>query len=112
MVWLIEAGSGRLIGPKFWDRSVEILGACFGQSTDCLGNLCDNLCIKLCFGVYEAGNDHGFWFHKVEPMLGEWATHGQPTSHFGTVFNSPGLVGWTKILSVCVLRKILLELDG
>ena len=68
--------SGRLIGPKSWDRSVEIFGARFGQSTNCLGNLCDNLCIKLCFGVYEAENDHGFWFHEVEPMLGEWAAHG------------------------------------
>ena len=52
--------SGCLIGPKTWDRSVEIFGASFGQSTDYLGNLCDNLCIKLCFGVYEAGNGHGF----------------------------------------------------
>ena len=42
------------------------------------------------FGVYEAGNGHGFWFHKVEPMLGEWAAHGQPTAHLGTVKNSPG----------------------
>ena len=72
--------SGRLIGAKSWDRSVETFGARFGQSMDCLSNLCDNLCIKLCFGVYEAGNGLGFWFHKVEPMLGEWATHGQPTA--------------------------------
>ena len=27
MVELIEAVSGRLIGPKFWDRIVEIFGA-------------------------------------------------------------------------------------
>ena len=59
---------------------METFGARFGQSMDCLSNLCDNLCIKLCFGVYEAGNGLGFWFHKVEPMLGEWATHGQPTA--------------------------------
>ena len=41
--------------------------------------------------MYEAGDDHGFRFHKVEPMLGEWAAHGQPTACLGTVKNSPGL---------------------
>ena len=58
MLELIEAVSGRLIGPKTWDRNVEIFGARFGQSTDCLGNLCDNLCNKLCFGVYKVENDY------------------------------------------------------
>ena len=58
MLELIEAVSGRLIGPKTWDRNVEIFGARFGQSTDCLGDLCDNLCNKLSFGVYEVGNGH------------------------------------------------------
>ena len=28
-------------------------------------------------------------FHKVEPMLGERAAHGQPTASLGTVKNSP-----------------------
>ena len=28
-------------------------------------------------------------FHKVEPMLGERAVHGQPITHLGTVKNSP-----------------------
>ena len=72
--------SGRLIGPKTWDINVETFGARFGQSTDCLGDLCDNLCIKLCFDVYETGNGHGFRFHKVEPMFDEWAAHGQLTT--------------------------------
>ena len=31
-------------------------------------------------------------FHKVEPMLGERAAHGQPTAHLGTVKNSPDLL--------------------
>ena len=31
----------------------------------------------------------GSRFHKVEPMLGERAAHGQPTARFGTVTNSP-----------------------
>ena len=30
-----------------------------------------------------------FWFHKVEPMLGERAAHGQPTACLVTVKNSP-----------------------
>ena len=41
-------------------------------------------------------------------MLVEWATHGQPTGNLGTVKNNPGLLGW----SMCVVSKILLELDG
>ena len=28
-------------------------------------------------------------FHKVKPMFGERAAHGQPTTWFGTVKNSP-----------------------
>ena len=74
--------SGRLIGPKTWDQIVGIFGARFGQSMDYLGDLCDNLWIKLCFGVYEVGYGHGFRFHKVEPMFDEWAAHGQPTTRF------------------------------
>ena len=50
--------------------------------------------INYDFECFWAGNGHGFRFHKVEPMLGEWATHGQPTAHVGTVKNSPGLLGW------------------
>ena len=61
---------------------MEMFGARFGQSMDCLGIFCDKLCIKLCFDVYEARNGHGFRFHKVEPMFEEWATHGQPTARF------------------------------
>ena len=56
-----------------------------------MGNLCDNLCIKLCFGVYEAGNGHGFRFHKVESMVDEWAADRQPTARFGAAKNSHGL---------------------
>ena len=55
---MIEAVSGRLIGPKTWDR---IMGNCrsrFGQSTDYLGGLCLNLFNKLCFGVYKVSNGH------------------------------------------------------
>ena len=58
MLELIEVVSGRLICPKTWDRNVKIFGTRFGESTDCLGDLCDTLCNKLCFCVYEVGNDH------------------------------------------------------
>ena len=61
---------------------MKIFGARFVQSMDCLGALCHNLFNKLCFDVYEAGNGHGIRFHKVEPMFGEWAAHGQPTVLF------------------------------
>ena len=82
MLELIEAVSDRLIGPKTWDRIVEIFRARFGQSTDCLGSLWCNSCNKLCFDAYKAGNGHGIQFQKVEPMFGEWAAHGQPTALF------------------------------
>ena len=58
--------------------------------------LCDNLYNKLWFWCFWAGSGHGFWFHKVEPMLGDWAAHGQPTARLGTIKNSPGLLGWTE----------------
>ena len=88
--------SGRLIGPKTQDRIVEKCGTRFGQFRDCLGDLCDNLCNKLWFGCYWAGNFHGFRFHKVELILGKWAAHGQPTTRLGTVKNSLSLLGWTE----------------
>ena len=49
---------------------------------DCLGALGHNLYNKLCCGVHEARNYHGFLVHKVEPILGEWAAHGQPNVLF------------------------------
>ena len=65
----------------------------FGHSTDCLGILGDDLCIKLCFDVYEAGNGHGFRVLKVEPRFDEWAAHGQPTAGFlGLLKTVPGRV--------------------
>ena len=88
--------SGHLIGPKIWDRIVEIYGTHFGQFRGCFEWLCDNLCNKLWFGCFWAGNGHGLRFHKVEPMLGEWAAHRQPTARLETVKNSPGLLGWAK----------------
>ena len=49
---------------------------------DCLRALVHNVYNKLCCGVHEAGNGHGFRVHKVEPMLGEWAAYRQPTVLF------------------------------
>ena len=59
--------------------------------------MCYNLYNKSWFGCFWAGYGHGFRFHKVELMLGEWAAHGHPTAHLGTVKNSPSLLGWTEI---------------
>ena len=42
--------------------------------------------------MYEAGNDHGNRFQKVEQMFDEWAAHGQPIcSVFGLLKIVPGL---------------------
>ena len=86
--------SVRLIGHKTWDRIVGIYGTRFGQFSGCFGWLCDNLCNKLWFECFWAGNGHGFWFHKVEPMLGDWAAHRQPTAQLGTV---------KKIVLICLV---------
>ena len=71
---------------------------------DCLGALCDKLCINSWFGVYEAEFGHGFQFHKVEPMCDEWAVHGQPTVLFlGLLKIAPVGLNWTKNVHVwCV----------
>ena len=45
MFELIEAVSGRLIGPKSWDQIVGNFWRGFVQSMDCLVILCDQLCI-------------------------------------------------------------------
>ena len=41
-------------------------------------------------------------FHKVEPMLGERAAHGQPPARFGTVKNNLDC-SWTKMVYVKLL---------
>ena len=75
-----------------------------GQFRDCFRWLCDNLYNKFWFWCFWVRNGHGFRFHKVEPMLGEWAAHGQPTARLGTVKNSPVLLGWTEI-GPCVVQE-------
>ena len=78
---------------------------------DCLGNLC-YICVfclmlnnmQIIFGVYKAGNGHGFRFYKVEPMLGERAAHGQPTAQIRTVKNSPSLLVRSKMF-MCYLHE-------
>ena len=60
--------------------------------------------MQIVFGVYEAGNGHGFRFHKVESMLGERAAHGQPNAQIGTVKYSPSLLVGPKI-SICYLHE-------
>ena len=64
---------------------------------DCLGCLCCDLCIKSCFGVYEARNGHGIRFHNVEPMCVEWDAHGQPTVLFLGLLKIVAIgLNWTK----------------
>ena len=36
------------------------------------GLLVYELCIKLYYGVYEAGNGYEIRVHKVEPIFGDW----------------------------------------
>ena len=45
-------------------------------------------------------------------MLGEWAAHGQPTAHLGTVKNSHGLLGWTEIGPCVFQAKYCLNMDS
>ena len=59
MFRLVEALSGRLIGPKTWDQSVRIFGSRLGNLgtvTDCYGFMCNELCYNSCIDVYEAEN--------------------------------------------------------
>ena len=58
--------------------------------------------IKLWFWCYWVGNGHGFRFHKVEPMLGERATHGKPTHCFWGLFL---FACWTKNLHKILCGK-------
>ena len=54
-----NAGNGLLIGPKTWDRIMEIfLDFLDIRDSGCglLGALYHNLFNKLCFGVYKIGN--------------------------------------------------------
>ena len=45
-----------------------------------LGGCVTIYAINYSLGVVRAGNSHGFLFHKMELMLGEWAAHEQPTA--------------------------------
>ena len=69
--------------------------------------MCYNLCNKLWFECCWVENDHGFRFHKVEPMLGERVAHGQAIAQFRTVKNSSGLHDWTKMVHVKLLVLLL-----
>ena len=71
-----------------WPAHLPLVG---GWGCVSFGGSCDNLCNKLWFGCCWAGYGYGFRFHKLEPMLGERAVHGQPTTRLWTVKNSPGL---------------------
>ena len=69
----------RLIGPKTWDEIVGIFLEFLEPIwtvRDCVRavwGVCFIIYEINCVGVYEAGNGHGFWVHKVEPMLDDWS---------------------------------------
>ena len=70
--------------PKLGTKLLEFLGPVLGSPETDYGLLLVHV-HKLWFWCCWARNGHGFLFHKVEPMLGERAAHGQPTAQFGTV---------------------------
>ena len=68
MFELIEAVSGRLIGPKSWNRIVVIFEAQIMQSVtvhDWFGLLYCALCHKSCVGLSDAKNGREIRVHKV-----------------------------------------------
>ena len=62
--------------------------------------------------MHEAGNDQGFWVHKVESMLDEWATHGQPTVLFWGLLKSVSDLYELDQKRPCVVCMKLFELNG
>ena len=99
--------NGHLVETKTWDRIVEKFGTHLGQSMDCLGGLfC--VCVfclmlnnmQIVLGCMRPETAMDSRFHKVEPSLGERATHEQPTARLGTIKNNPGLHDWTKNVHV------------
>ena len=62
--------------------------------------------------MYEKGNGNEIRFHKVEPMLGEWDAHGQPTVMFlGLLKSVPVLRELEKKSSMCGVYEIV-EING
>ena len=71
--------------PKLGIELLEFLGPLWavpGLIMDCYISMWYKLCNKLWFRCCWAGNGHGFWFHQVELILGEWVAHGKPTARF------------------------------
>ena len=87
--------SGRLIGPKSWNRIIENFETQWtvcSSFRDCFGCLSDNLLNKSCIDVYEAGYGCGNWFQKVKQMVDEWAATDSPHALFlGLLKTVPGL---------------------
>ena len=61
--------------------------------------------------MYEAGNDHGIWFRKEEPMLDEWAATDSPLALFWDCKNSPSVYEMDH-KHPCVLVLKLFEVNG
>ena len=88
--------SGRLIGPKTWDRIIGILEARLDSPWTVWAACVVIYALNQGFGVYEAENGHGIGLHKVEPMCGEWAVR----VCFETVKTVPVCGNWTKNVHV------------
>ena len=77
--------SGRLVGPKTWDRNAQNLGlfwAVLGQIYGLLLVHMRCLCLNCGFGCCWAGNGHGFRFQRSGTEVEEGAVYEQPTHCF------------------------------
>ena len=80
--------------PKLGTELLEYMELVLDSLGTVLGGCVIIYTINYGFWCFWVGNGHRFRFYKVEPMLGEWATHGQPTTRLVTVKNSLSLLGW------------------
>ena len=62
--------------PNLGTELLEFLGPILDSLALEMVPLCYNCVLNYGLGVVGPKNSHGFWFHKVELMLGERAIHG------------------------------------
>ena len=101
--------SGRLIGPKTWNRNVKILGPCEQSVTVCvdfLGALDHNLFNKLCWGCMRSEMAIDFEFTKWNRCWVSELSVDSPLFYFGTVKNSFGFVQIGPKLSMCCVHEL------
>ena len=87
--------SGRLIGPKYWNRSAKILGTHLDnpwQCRDCFGCLCCKLCINCVLVSRRPEMGMEFGPTKWNQCWVSGLPMDSPLFCFGTVKISPGFV--------------------